>query len=247
MSFVPDGSQSIRGPMTLLSDVPGGLPRSSVVVLVTNTSTSQRHLTWRWSKLWSHTQLGGPRVKTLSWPCLTFGERISTLKKRETPLLSCRTMCLPNSGQRVLGSCGRRCTELAQLQRRWEIELRKELVSCGLTVGTGSRCSFHTELCSGAGTVHGGDIFVAGLLQDTATMGATLKKRWETRDQMIGPKLDDQKEVRILNRTLRCCKDGLVFAANLRHGGEGCRRAGTEQVEASLVSGHGRWRCPMPR
>ena len=37
---------------------------------------------------------------------------------------------------------------------------------------------------------------------------------------MIGPKPDDQKELRILNRTLRWCKDGLVFAANLRHGRE---------------------------
>ena len=35
-------------------------------VAVTNTSTSQRHLTWRQSKLRSHTRLGGPKVKTLS-------------------------------------------------------------------------------------------------------------------------------------------------------------------------------------
>ena len=34
---------------------------------------------------------------------------------------------------------------------------------------------------------------------------------------MIGSKLDAQKELRILDRTLRWCKDGLVFAANLRH------------------------------
>ena len=32
-------------------------------------------------------------------------------------------------------------------------ELRKELVSCSLTVGTVSRCCFHNELCSVAGTV----------------------------------------------------------------------------------------------
>ena len=37
---------------------------------------------------------------------------------------------------------------------------------------------------------------------------------------MIGSKPGDQKELRILNRTLRWCKDGLVFAANLRHGRE---------------------------
>ena len=35
-----------------------------------------------------------------------------------------------------------------------------------------------------------------------AKLGATLKKRWETRDQMIGPKPDDQKELRIPNRAL---------------------------------------------
>ena len=102
----------------------------------------------------------------------------------------------------------------------WGDELRKGLVSCSLTVGIVSRCCFHNELCSVAGTVHGDDIFVAGLRQDFANMGATLKKRWDTRDQMIGPKPDDQKELRILNRTLRWCKDGLVFAANLRHGRE---------------------------
>ena len=82
-----------------------------------------------------------------------------------------------------------------------------------------SRCCFHNESCSVAGTVHGDDIFVAGLRQEKAKMETTLKKRWETRDQMIGPKLVDQKELHI-NRTLRWCKDGLVFAATLRHGGE---------------------------
>ena len=85
----------------------------------------------------------------------------------------------------------------------WGDGLRKGLVSCGLTAGTVSRCCFHNELCSVAGTVHGDDIFVAGPRQDTANMGATLEKRWETSDQLIGSKLDDQKELRILYRTLR--------------------------------------------
>ena len=68
--------------------------------------------------------------------------------------------------------------------------------------------------------MHGDDIFVAGPRQDIAKIGARLKKRWETRDQMIGAKHHDQKELHILNRTLRWCMDGLVFAANLRHGRE---------------------------
>ena len=67
----------------------------------------------------------------------------------------------------------------------WGDELRKGLVSCNLTVGTVSRCCFHNELCSVAGTVHGDDIFVAGPRQGTSKMEATHKKRWETRDQII--------------------------------------------------------------
>ena len=51
--------------------------------------------------------------------------------------------------------------------------------------------------------MHGDDIFVAGLRQEMVNVGATLKKRWETRDQMIASKPGDQKELRILNRALR--------------------------------------------
>ena len=87
--------------------------------------------------------------------------------------------------------------------------------------------------------------FVAGPRQDIAKMGATLKKRWEKRDQMIGPKPDDQKELRILNRTLRWCKDGLVFAANLRHGREVVDEMGLSESEpvSSPATGDGAARC----
>ena len=91
---------------------------------------------------------------------------------------------------------------------------------CNFTVGIVSRCCFHNELRSVAVTAHGDDIFVAGPRQDISKMGATLKKRWEIRDQMIRSKPGDQKQLHMLNRTLRWCKDGLVFAANLRDGKE---------------------------
>ena len=88
----------------------------------------------------------------------------------------------------------------------WGAGLRKELISCSLTVGTLLRCSFHNELCSVAGTVHGDDIFVAGPRQEKERKWERhSKKRWGTRDEMIGPKPDDQQELRILNRTLRWC------------------------------------------
>ena len=154
-------------------------------------------------------------------------------------------MCLPNSGQRMLGSCARRFYGTRRAAASWGDELRKGLVSCNLTVGTVSRCCFHDELCSVAGTVHGDDIFVAGPRQDLAKMGATLKKMWETRDQMIGAKPDDQKELRILNRALRWCKDGLVFAANLRHGKEVVDELGLSKSKpvSSPATADGAARC----
>ena len=88
--------------------------------------------------------------------------------------------------------------------------------------------------------------FVAGPRQEIAKMRATLMKRWETRDQMIGPKPDDQKELRILHRTLRWCKDGLVFCGEIETWQRGCRRAGSEQVETSIVSSYGGWRDAVP-
>ena len=39
-----------------------------------------------------------------------------------------------------------------------------------------SRCCFRNESCSVAEAVHGDDIFVAGLRQEKAKIGATLKK-----------------------------------------------------------------------
>ena len=76
-------------------------------------------------------------------------------------------------------------------------------------------------------------------------MEPTFKKRWETRDQMIGSKPDDQKELRILNRTLRCCKDGLVFAANLRHGRKVVDEMGLSKSKpvSSPDTGDGAARC----
>ena len=63
---------------------------------------------------------------------------------------------------------------------------------------------------------------------------------------MIGPKPSDQKELRILNRTLRWCKVGLVCAANLRHGREVVDEMGLSKSKTSVVSSHGGWCDEVP-
>ena len=126
VSFAPGGSQSTRGPMTLLSYVLGGLPRSSVVVAGTNTSTFSDTPDLALVKaVIAH---AARRAESEDIVVAVFDVRRSYVyaeEKRETPLLSCRTVYLPNSGQRMLGSCARRCTELAQLQHRGEMSREK--------------------------------------------------------------------------------------------------------------------------
>ena len=113
-----------------------------------------------------------PGKKKVKRKPLTFGERISTLKRRDTLLSSCRTMCLPNSAQRMLGRKLRKALYgIRPAAASWGDELRNGLVSCSLTVGTVSRCCFHNELCSVAD-----DIFVAGPRRDFAKMGRHSRK-----------------------------------------------------------------------
>ena len=99
-------------------------------------------------------------------------------------------------------------------------ELRKGLASCRLIVGTVSRCCFRNESTAVAGEVHGDDILVAGPREEVTKMAAILKKRWETCDQLIGARSGDLKELHILNRTLRWCRDELVFTTDPRHARE---------------------------
>ena len=113
-------------------------------------------------------------------------------------------------------------------------ELRKGIVSCYLIVGSVSRCCFRNESGSVAGAVHGDDVFVAGRRQDVVRIGATLKKRWETRDPIVGAEPGGRKELHILNRTLRWGEDGIGLRREFETCQRSSRRTGTEQVKTRL-------------
>ena len=191
-----------------------------MVVAATNTSTSQRHLTLALVKaVIAH---AARRAESENIVVAVFDVRRAYFyaeEKRDTfvelPDYVPAEFRTKHDGKLRKALYGTRPAAAS-----WRDEMRRGLVSCSLTVGTVSRCCFHNELCSVAGTVHGDDIFCRWSASGCSKMWATLKKRRETRDQMIGSKPGDQKELRILNRTLRWCKDGLVFAANFRHGME---------------------------
>ena len=57
--------------------------------------------------------------------------------------------------------------------------------------------------------MHDHNIFIAGPREEVLKIRAPLKERWDTRE-----------ELRVLNRTLCCWRDGLAFAADVRHAKE---------------------------
>ena len=68
----------------------------------------------------------------------------------------------------------------------WGDEVRKGLVSSRPVVENVSGCCFRDQSVSGAGAVHGNDIFVAEPRGEVLKIGALLKERLETRDLLIG-------------------------------------------------------------
>ena len=93
-------------------------------------------------------------------------------------------------------------------------------------MATVSRCCCRDRSGSVAGAEHADDIFVTGRREEVLKMGALIKRRWETRDQLIGPGSDDRRELHDPNRTLMDC---LVSAADVRYGSD--PRVGVGQVK----------------
>ena len=98
--------------------------------------------------------------------------------------------------------------------------LRKALY--GTRLGIVSRCDFRDHSGSVAGAVHGDDIFVAGPREVMLKLGRCSRsdgrlEMGDSRSVFFWLGSGNQKELHILNRTLRWCRDGWVFAADVRH------------------------------
>ena len=104
-----------------------------------------------------------------------------------------------------------------------------------LVVGAVSRCCFRSHSGSVTRAEHGDDIIIAVPRGKVLKIRASLEKRWATRAQLIGAGSDDKKELHVLNRTLRWCRDGLAFAADVRHAKEVKEELGLSNPGTSAV------------
>ena len=81
-------------------------------------------------------------------------------------------------------------------------------------------------------TVQGDDLIVCGLAASLNWLRAQFEARFEITCQVLGPERGQQQEVRILNRVLRWCKNGIEYEANERHAEIAIRDLGLDGAKA---------------
>ena len=96
----------------------------------------------------------------------------------------------------------------------------------GLRRGQASTCLLSEE-ARGA-SVHGDDVTVKASREDAEWLIRKVKEKYEIKTQMIGEATDLDKQLLILNRTVRWSSRGLWIEADPRHVKEVIRALGLE-------------------
>ena len=65
--------------------------------------------------------------------------------------------------------------------------------------------------------MHGDDFVAVGSEKDLEEVKEILLTRYELKTEVLGPGKDEKREVRILNRVIRWCGDGVRLEADPRH------------------------------
>ena len=86
-----------------------------------------------------------------------------------------------------------------------------------MKIGAMSKCVFRSECGKLVGTMHGDDVLMAGPRSVIEKPRSSLRKRYETREQMISGRIGEPKELVILNRKVQWAKEGIRLAPDQRH------------------------------
>ena len=101
--------------------------------------------------------------------------------------------------------------------QHWEGELRGFLEEIGLRRGQASTCLNSEEARGISASVHGDDVTVKASRKDAERLIRKFKERYEIKTQMTGEAADLDKQVQILNRTVRWSSRGLWMEADRHH------------------------------
>ena len=87
----------------------------------------------------------------------------------------------------------------------------------GFEAGQSNPCVLYHAKREIAVLVHGDDYFSTGRMGDLEWLKGELEKKFSLKSTIVGWRDGDEKELRILNRIVRCEEDGVAYEPDLRH------------------------------
>ena len=119
------------------------------------------------------------------------------------------------------GMCGRLNVSLygtRDAARNWEEEYTRTLEAAGYVHGRASPCIFLCKDTGGRIVVHGDDFTLMADQQEIDRVCRVLKERYEIKLRgVLGPGVNDDKEISLLNRIVRWTDAGIEYESDPRH------------------------------
>ena len=90
-----------------------------------------------------------------------------------------------------------------QPAKSWQREIQKRIKAAGMVMGNMPKCSSKSTCGKLVGVVHGDDILLARPRSRVGAVRKCPRKRYETREQMMGTTPTDASEIVMLNRRVQ--------------------------------------------
>ena len=98
--------------------------------------------------------------------------------------------------------------------QNWAATYTKFLVLVGFQRGRASNCNFVHKKRNIKMTVHGDDFLAVADLDQIKWIEEQLKSEYAIKAEVLGPEPELNKEIKILNRSIRWCGDKLEYEAD---------------------------------
>ena len=99
----------------------------------------------------------------------------------------------------------------------WAAKYTEVLRGLGFQVGSASPCNFFHGGRQISVTVHGDDFTSTGTAHDLEWLDMKFKEEFEIKTEVLGPRHDQKKQIRVLNRVIAWGEDGITYEADQRH------------------------------
>jgi hypothetical protein len=121
--------------------------------------------------------------------------------------------------------------------QNWAETYTEHLLGLGFAQGKASKCSFRHEARDIDLTVHGDDFVIVGDAKGIRWLQEEMKAKYEIKCSILGPDPGMDKQVKILNRTLRWTPRGIEYEADQKHAKIIIKACGVENGKVSRVPG----------